>query len=140
MAEPKTKPTKQSVAAFLKTVEPKQKRDDAATLAKLFAKITGEKPVMWGSSIVGYGKLHYKSKSSEGDWMRTGFSPRKSNFALYILGWKEKPSSFLKKLGKYKPGGGCLYINKLSDIDLDVLALLIKESYERKHLNEVTNS
>jgi hypothetical protein len=135
MTEPKTKPTKQSIAAFLKTVDPK-KREDAETLVALFTKVTGEKPVMWGTSIVGYGKLHYKSVSSEGDWMRTGFSPRKANFSLYVLEWQGKPSPLLKKLGKYKPGGGCLYINKLADIDLNVLELLIKESYNRKHRNE----
>ncbi len=136
MTEPKTKPTKQSVPAFLKTIEPAQKRDDAAVLVALFTKITGKKPVMWGSSIIGFGKLHYKSTSSEGDWMRTGFSPRKANLSLYVLEWQGKPSPLLKKLGKYKPGGGCLYINKLADIDLKVLELLIKESYKRKHPNE----
>ena len=136
MTEPKTKPTKQSVAAFVKTIEPEQKRKDTATLVALFKKVTGQKPVMWGSAIVGYGKLHYKSKSSEGDWMRTGFSPRKSNFSLYILEWQGKSSPLLKKLGKYKSGGGCMYVTKLADIDLDVLAILIKESYERKHRNE----
>lgn len=138
MTEPKTKPTKQSVAAFVKTLEPEQKRKDAATLVALFKKVTGQKPVMWGTSIIGYGKLHYKSKSSGGDWLRTGFSPRKGNFSLYILEWQGKPSPLLKKLGKYKAGGGCMYVNKLSDIDLDVLAVLIEESYARKHRNETT--
>ncbi len=138
MTEPKTKPTKQSVAAFLKTIEPEQKRKDATTLAALFAKVTGEKAIMWGSSIVGYGKFHYKSKSSEGDWMQTGFSPRKGNFSLYILEWHGKPSPLLKKLGKFKTGGGCMYVNKLDDIDLKVLAKLIKESYNRKHVNQTS--
>jgi hypothetical protein len=138
MPELLTKPTKQSIAAFLKTIEPEKKREDAATLAKLFTNVTGEKPVMWGTAIVGYGKLHYKSKSSEGDWFRTGFSPRKSNFSLYILEWQGKPSPHLKKLGKFKEGGGCLYINKLADIDLDVLTHMIKESYNRKHPNQTT--
>lgn len=137
MAEPKTKPTKASVAAFLKAIEPEKKREDAAVLARLFAKVTGEKPVMWGTAIVGYGKFHYKSGSSEGDWMQTGFSPRKANFSLYILEWGGKDSPHLKKLGKFKRGGGCLYINKLADIDLKVLEMLIKESYNRKHRNTV---
>lgn len=138
MAEPKTKPTKQTITAFLKTIEPEQKRADAATLAALFAKVTGEKPVMWGTSIVGYGKMHYRSVSSEGDWFRTGFSPRKANISLYILEWQGTPSPLLKKLGKFKAGGGCMYINKLADIDLKVLVVLIKESYNRKHRNETT--
>jgi hypothetical protein len=136
MAEPKIQPTKQSVAAFLKTIEPAEKRADAATLLALFKKVTGAKPVMWGTSIVGFGKFHYKATKSEGDWMRTGFSPRKANLTLYILAWQEEPSPLLKKLGKYKAGGGCLYVNKLADIDLKILALLIKEAYQRKQRNE----
>lgn len=136
MTEPKTKPTKQSVAAFLKTIEPAKKREEAAALVELFTKVTGEKPVMWGTSIVGFGKFHYKAKSSEGDWLQTGFSPRKGNFSLYILEWEGKPSPHLKKLGKFKQGGGCLYVTKLADIDMKVLALLIKESYNRKHRNQ----
>jgi len=137
MDQPRIRPTKASVAAFLKSIAPEQKRKDAATLAALFKKITGERPVMWGDAIVGYGKFHYKATSTEGDWFRTGFSPRKANFSLYILEWHGKPSPLLKKLGKFKAGGGCLYVNKLADIDLDVLAELIKESYARKHGNEV---
>ncbi len=137
MAELRIQPTKNSVVAFLKTVEPAGKRKDALTLLALFKKITGQKPVLWGASIVGFGRFRYKSGSSEGEWFRTGFSPRKGNFSLYILEWQAKPSPHLKKLGKYKAGGGCLYVNKLADIDLKVLALLIKESSKRKHRNEV---
>ena len=136
MTEPRIRPTKQSIAAFLKTIEPAKRREDAAALVALFTKVTGEKPVVWSGSIVGFGMFHYKSGSSEGEWMRTGFSPRKSNFSLYVLEWQGKPSPHLKKLGKYKAGGGCLYINKLADIDPKVLASLIKETYKRKHRNE----
>ncbi len=131
MPEIKTKPTKESVTKFLKSVEPKQKQLDSLVLLKLFKDVTGEKPQMWGTSMVGFGKYHYKSERStqEGDWFHVGFSPRKQNLALYILAWKMDDSKLLAKLGKYKKGGGCLYINRLSDVDEKVLAKLIKEIY-----------
>ncbi len=131
MGEIKTKPNSGSVTKFLKTIQPKEKQLDGLVLLKLFQKITGEKPVMWGTSIVGFGKYHYKSDRSaqEGDWFHVGFSPRKQNLALYILAWKMKDPALLAKLGKYKRGGGCLYLNRLSDVDQKVLAKLIKEIY-----------
>ena len=134
MAEPKTKPTKESVKDFLNKVEPGEKRQDSFTLLEMFEKITGEKAVMWGESIVGFGQYHYKSERSkqEGDWMLVGFSPRKQNLTLYILhGNQDNPA--LEKLGKHKTSsggmGGCLYINKLSDVDQKVLRKLIETSY-----------
>jgi hypothetical protein len=131
MAEIKTKATKESVTKFLKSIQPKEKQVDSLTLLNLFKKITGEKPVMWGTSIVGFGKYHYKSEKSaqEGDWFHVGFSPRKQNLTLYILAWKMEDPKLLAKLGKYKKGGGCLYINRLSDVDEKILAKLIKEIY-----------
>ncbi len=131
MAEVKTKPTKGSVTKFIKSIQPKEKQLDSLALLKLFKKVTGEKPIMWGISMVGFGKYHYKSERSaqEGDWFHVGFSPRKQNLTLYILAWKMKDPKLLAKLGKYKRGGGCLYINRLSDIDEKVLAKLIKEIY-----------
>jgi hypothetical protein len=134
MTELKTKLTTQSPSDFLNTVEPEEKRKDAFTLLKLFEDITGEKAAMWGTSIVGFGKYHYKSEKSrqEGDWLRVGFSPRKQNLTLYILhGNNESP--LLEKLGKHKTSGGiggCLYINKLSDVDMTVLSKLIKNCFE----------
>ncbi len=136
MAEPKTKATTTSVTDFLNNVEPAQKREDGFVLLKLFEKITGEKAVMWGSSIVGFGKYHYKSERSrqEGDWMLVGFSPRKQNLTLYILHGNDNSQELLTKLGKHKTSGGsmggCLYINKLSDVDLKVLATLIETSFQ----------
>ncbi len=131
MAEIKTKATKESVTKFLNSIKPDDKRKDSLALLKLFKKITGEKPVMWGTSIVGFGKYHYKSdkSSQEGDWFYVGFSPRKQNLTLYILAWKMEDPALLKNLGKYKRGGGCLYINRLSDVDEKVLSKLIKEIY-----------
>jgi hypothetical protein len=129
MAELKTKATKESVIKFLKSIKPEQKRKDALALLALFKKITGEKPVIWGTSIIGFGKYHYNNGNSEGDWFHVGFSPRKQNLSLYILAWKKKDPKELAKLGKFKKGGGCLYINRLSDVDEKVLATLIKNIY-----------
>lgn len=131
MAELKTKVTTQDPKDFLATIEPEQKRQDAFTLLDLFMKVTDEKAVMWGTSIVGFGKYHYKSERStqEGDWLMVGFSPRKQNLTLYIMaGNQDNPA--LVKLGKHKSSGGCLYINKLADVDQAVLAELIKTSYQ----------
>jgi hypothetical protein len=131
MAELKTQVTNQDPKEFLNTVEKVQKRKDGIALLELFQKITGEKPVMWGSSIIGFGKYHYKSERStqEGDWPLVGFSPRKQNLTLYIMaGNKDNPE--LEKLGKHKKSGGCLYINKLSDVDESVLVKLIKECFD----------
>ncbi|HUP16120.1 MAG TPA: DUF1801 domain-containing protein [Acidimicrobiia bacterium] len=100
-------------------------------MLKLFSKVTGEKPKMWGSSIVGFGSYHYKSERSrqEGDWMLTGFSPRKQNLTLYVLPGFGNYQDLLKDLGKHKTSVGCLYINKLADVDMAVLEKLIKETY-----------
>ena len=138
MSEPKTKPTSQSVKEFLNSVVPEEKRQDSFALLEMFEKITGEKAVMWGTSIVGFGQYHYKSERSkqEGDWMLVGFSPRKQNLTLYIMhGNKDNPA--LEKLGKHKTSGGmggCLYINKLSDVDQKVLGKLIEKSY--RHMKD----
>lgn len=131
MAGIKTKATKDSVTTFIASVRPQDKRADSLKLLQLFKKITGEKPVMWGTSIVGFGKYHYKSEKSaqEGDWFHVGFSPRKGYLALYILAWKMDDPKQLAKLGKFKRGGGCLYINHLSDVDEKILAKLIKDIY-----------
>mgnify|MGYP000137022379 CR=1 FL=1 len=131
MAELKTKATTQDPKEFLDTITPEQKKADGFALLEMFQKITGEKAVMWGDSIVGFGKYHYKSERStqEGDWPLVGFSPRKQNLTLYVMaGNGDNPS--LEKLGKHKKSGGCLYINKLSDVDQVVLETLIKESFE----------
>ena len=134
MAEPKTKPTKESVKDFLNKVEPEQKRQDSFTLLQMFEEITGEKAVMWGDSIVGFGKYHYKSERSrqEGDWMLTGFSPRKQNLTLYVMTGNQDKKELLDKLGKNKTSVGCLYIKRLSDINIDILKKLIKNSFEFK--------
>ncbi|NNG11074.1 MAG: DUF1801 domain-containing protein [Arenibacter sp.] len=131
MAENKTKPTSNSVSTFLNACEPEQKRLEAWELVGLFQKITGEPPVLWGESIVGFGKYHYKYKTGrEGDMLLTGFSPRKQNFSIYIMAGFPKYQDLLEKLGPHKTGKSCLYIKRLSDIDLNVLGELIKTSFE----------
>lgn len=131
MAEPKTKATNKSVEEFLQSIEPEQKRRDGLTLLEMFKKITGEKPVMWGPTMVGFGVYHYKSERSrqEGDWLRTGFSPRKQALTLYVL-TGESDAPLLEKLGKHKTGVGCLYINKLADVDIKILEKLIRHCWE----------
>lgn len=129
MAELKTKKNSASVAAFLNKIDDKQKRSDAKKVAALMRKVTGSKAKMWGTSIVGFGNYHYNYASGrEGDFMLTGFSPRKQNLVVYIMpGFHEFPT-LMKKLGKYKTGKSCLYINKLEDIDESILEKLIDRS------------
>jgi hypothetical protein len=129
-SENKTQATKVSVSAFLNSIEDKERRKDAKSLLKLFKTITGEKAVMWGPSIIGFGEYHYRYDSGrEGDFIRTGFSPRKSNLSVYLIDGFDDKQALLEKLGKHKLGRSCLYINRLSDIDEKVLIKLIKQSY-----------
>ena len=139
MAELKTQRNKASVNAFLNSVENPQRRKDAKTVLGLMKELTGLKPEMWGTSIVGFGTYHYKYASGrEGDFMLVGFSPRKQNLTLYIMPGFERYPSLMKKLGKHSTGKSCLYINKLEDVDLSVLSDLIKSSV--KYMNDKYNS
>ena len=129
MAELKTKKNDASVAAFLNAVEKDQKRADAWTILEMMKEITGDEPAMWGDSIVGFGTYHYHyATGREGDWMVVGFSPRKRNLSLYIMSGFREFEELLAKLGKHKTGVGCLYINKLGDIDMDVLREIVTKS------------
>jgi len=139
MAGLKTKPTNASAKAFIESVPDKTRREDGLVLLKMFERATGEKPRMWGTSIVGYGMYHYKSErsSQEGDWPLVSFSPRKQNLTLYLFMYRfDHLVDLLKKLGKHKTSVGCLYINKLADVDLKVLEQIIKKSfvYNKKKL------
>ena len=137
MTELKTKPTKKSVEQFLKKVENPTKREDSFKILELMKEITAEEPVMWGDSIVGFGSYRYKYASGrEGDWPLVGFSPRKQNLTLYIMSGFEKYERLLENLGKFKTGKSCLYINKLKDIDTQVLRELILESVEHMKRSE----
>lgn len=132
MSELKTKASNASAADFLEQVEDEQKRADSFRLVELFTKVTGEQPKMWGSSIIGFGTYHYKSERSkqEGDWLATGFSPRKQNLTLYIMPGFDDLTDLLQKLGKHKTSVGCLYINKLADVDEAVLEKIIEKVYQ----------
>jgi hypothetical protein len=129
MAELKTKATKQSVAAFLKTIPDEQKREDAANVIELMRAATKEEPVMWGTSIIGFGTYRYKYESGrEGDWPIVGLSPRKQNLTLYIMPGFSEYEGLLAKLGPHTTGASCLYIKRLSDIHLPTLKTLIIRS------------
>jgi len=136
MAEIKTKKTDESFTKLLNTFQDDTKRKDCFAIAEMMKEISKHEPKMWGTAIVGFGSYHYKYESGhEGDMCLVGFSPRKQNIVLYSMGAVET-SELFEKLGKYKTGKGCLYINKLSDVDTDVLKSIIKMSFEnmkRKH-------
>ena len=120
------------VTDFINTVPDEVKKKDSFTLLEMFVEVTGEKPKMWGTSIIGFGQYHYKSERSkqEGDWPLIGFSPRKQNLTLYIMPGFDDFADLLSQLGKHKTSVGCLYINKLADVDLPVLKELIRDSYQ----------
>ncbi|MCH7879612.1 MAG: DUF1801 domain-containing protein [candidate division Zixibacteria bacterium] len=131
MPENKTKKNNLSVSAFLETVKDKDRRKDCDTMLKLMKEMTGEKPKMWGTSMVGFGEYHYKYDSGhEGDYFKTGFSPRKQSITLYIMPGFEKYPELMDKLGKHKVGKSCLYINSLDDIHIPTLKKLVKQSYQ----------
>ncbi len=139
MSANKTRPNNASVISFLDKVEDQVQKRDSYTLIDIMKEITGEEPVIWGSSIIGFGSYHYKYDSGrEGDMMLTGFSPRKQNLSLYIMAGFTKYEILMQKLGKYKTGKSCLSIKRLSDINMDVLTELIKASYN--HHNNKYNS
>ena len=135
MTELKTKPNDSSVADFLNSVENEKKRADSYAILDLMREATGVDPIMWGDSIIGFGTYHYKYASGrEADWFLTGFSPRKQSLTLYIMSGFSEYDQLLGKLGKYKTGKSCLYINKLEDVNLDILGRLVKESVD--HMRE----
>lgn len=129
MATNKTVPTKTSVTEYIRTLDSSQRRSDSKVIMKMMRKITGHRPVMWGDTLIGYGKYHYVYDSGrEGDACLTGFSPRKQNMVIYIMPGFKSYSALLKKLGKHKTSVSCLYFNKLADLDCQVLEKLIEKS------------
>ena len=136
-AELKTKPTKADVEKFLNSIKDEKKREDSYKILKLMKQITKAEPKMWGSSIVGFGEYHYKYASGrEGDWFLAGFSPRKQSLTIYAMTYLENYPDILKRLGKHKTGKGCLYINKLEDVDMKVLKELITTSIKKLQRNK----
>lgn len=131
MAELKTKPTDQNVADFISTIEDEQRRADCKAILELMKEVMQLEPKMWGSSMVGFGDYHYKYESGhEGDTFIVGFSPRKQNLTLYLTGGLLQQEDLLAQLGKHKTGKGCLYINKLAQINIEILRAIIQRSAE----------
>ena len=129
MTQLKTKPNKQTVSAFLKGVEPQQKREACYTIFKLMQEVTGKIPQMWGNSVVGFGNYHYNYASGrEGDWFMIGFSPRDQKIAIYFMPGFDNYDDFMSKLGTHTTGKSCLYIKNLEDVDLAVLRELMEQS------------
>jgi len=129
MAELKTKETAESVHAFLDKIADADRREDCRKVVDIMRSVTKEEPKMWGGSIVGFGRYHYKYASGrESEWPITGFSPRKGDLTLYIMGGFDQFSDLMENLGKYKTAKSCLYIKKLSDVDLVILRKLVAQS------------
>lgn len=143
VAEIKTKENEASVEDFINSVPDKVKQDDCRTLIGLMTKVTGEAPKMWGASMIGFGNKRYKSPATgrEVDWFIIGFSPRKSNLSLNLVLDIQRYGEALSKLGKHKTGVGCLYINKLADVDLNILEeMIVTAANENKPLPQVKGS
>lgn len=129
MAELKTRKNESSVDAFIAALPDERQRADSLALVRLMSEVTGDAPSMWGSSIVGFGEYRYKYPSGrEGSWFLTGFSPRKATLTLYIMSGFQRYSSLLEQLGKYRTGKACLYVKRLSDVEVDVLRELVAAS------------
>lgn len=131
MAEIKTQPTTADVTAFLEAATPERRRLDGLALAEIFGEETGAEPVLWGPTLVGYGTYRYRGASSEGDWPKVAFSPRKAQLSLYGLKDLPEGAALLPSLGTFTEGRGCVYVRKLDDIDLDVLRRLIAIAWSR---------
>lgn len=132
MTELKTRPSGRSVAAFLAGIRDPDVRRDCRTLVRLMKKVTNARPAMWGSSVVGFGRYHYRYGSGrEGDWFLAGFSPRKANLTLYLMGGFDGHAALVERLGKHSAGKGCIYVKRLSDLDTAVLRELIESSVKR---------
>ncbi|MBA2745322.1 MAG: DUF1801 domain-containing protein [Flavisolibacter sp.] len=127
LVEIKTKPTASSVTEYIDSIADEQKRKDSHLILKMMEKATKEKPKMWGSSLIGFGEMRYKSPATgrEVDWFKIGFAPRKANLSLHLTIDIQQHAEALKNLGKHKTGAGCLYINKLGDVDIKVLEKMI---------------
>lgn len=131
MSTSKTVANDNDAEAFIRIVSDEVRRADGLALLEMYTRLTGEVPKMWGTSIIGFGQYHYKSERSrqEGDWPLAGFSPRKQSLTLYVIPGFDAYAELLDKLGKYKTGKGCLYINRLTDIDITVLEKIIMRAY-----------
>ena len=132
MAELKTKKNDADVATFLDGIENAKRRDDCRAVVELMADVTGERPAMWGDSIIGFGSYHYRYPSGrEGDWMATGVAPRKQSLTVYIMTGFQRHAATMQRLGRYTTGKSCLYSKRLEDVDVVVLRELVRDSFAR---------
>ncbi len=139
MAHNKTQVTEADPAAFIAAVEHPTRRADAQTLLEMMGRVTGCEPKMWGPSIIGFGRYHYRYDSGrEGDFLLTGFSPRKANLVVYVLPGYDDIADDLAELGKHKLGKSCLYINKLADVDVAVLERIVADGVAKMHREYAT--
>lgn len=133
MSENQTRPTSADARAFVEAVDHPVRRADALALLAMFERVTGQPPVLWGPTIVGFGQHHYVYESGrEGDWMVVGFSPRKAHLVLYGLTAAPGATEAQDRLGKHRTGVGCLYVNKLADVDLDELERMVGSAWEAR--------
>jgi hypothetical protein len=132
MSELKTKVSEASVEGFIQAIQDEQRRSDCRAVLEMMRQATGAEPKMWGDSIVGFGSYRYKYASGrEGDWFLAGFSPRKANLTLYLMGGFDGHAALVERLGKHSAGKGCIYVKRLSDLDTAVLRELIESSVKR---------
>jgi hypothetical protein len=131
MRENKTKPTNASVEAFIGAIADDERRQDCLTILALMRDVTGDEPRMWGPSIIGFGDLSYRGASGESAWFKAGFSPRKRELTLYLMGGFARFDALMARLGKHKTGKSCLYIKRVRDVDLAVLRDLVEASTAR---------
>lgn len=137
MATLKTQPTNVDPGEFIEKLDNEKRKKDALELLEMMTRISGEKPVMWGPAIIGFGNYHYKYESGrEGEWFEVGFSPRKASLSVYIMTGYKKFHDIMDRLGKYKTGASCLYINKLDDIDRSALEELLQTSIDHIRSSE----
>ena len=138
MSEAKIQPTEFNVEEFIDSVVDEQKRKDAHTLLSIMSDITQQPPVLWGDSLIGFGQYEYQYESGrKGTWFKVGFSPRKQNLTLYIMNGFAQYQHLLAQLGKHKTGKSCLYINKLDDVDVDILKQMVALSYQTRFDSEI---
>ncbi|MDO6427766.1 DUF1801 domain-containing protein [Thalassotalea sp. 1_MG-2023] len=128
MTEIKTQPNQHDVHEFLSTIDNEVRKEDAHTLLSIFTELTGFKPVMWGSAIIGFGQYQYHNSKGTNKWMLTGFSPRKQNLSLYIMQGFDHYQDYLKNIGKVKTAKSCLYINRLDKVDMEALTIFLQKS------------
>lgn len=127
----KTQPGAEDAQKMISEIKDEQRRKDCEYLLQFFNDVTGENPQVWGGSMIGYGSYTYKTKGNkEGEWFKVGFANRKTSLTIYVVSGYEREAELMKSLGKFKTGKSCLYVNRLDDIDLELLKEIVQKSYQ----------